>query len=297
MSDNKQKVVIALGYFDCVHKGHKQVILRACSIAKNLDAKSVVFTFDGNLRAKVCGETEKNVYLLEERKELFKKLGADEIFVAPVTKTFLNTGKLAFLNKLNKKYNVLAYVCGEDYRFGKNGKGTVEYLKKYAKENNQQVEIVSDVLSNGQKISTTHVKELLALGDIKGVNQKLSFAYSITGKVKKDRGVGGKIGFPTANLVVSPDKAPLKQGVYAGFANIFGKEYKAIINYGSRPTFNLNEIILEAHLIDFNGNLYGKKLTIYFTDYIREVIKFANKEELIKRLSIDLKDVKNGKYN
>lgn len=297
MSDSKQKVVIALGYFDCVHKGHKKVIEKACSLAKSTGAKSVVFTFRGNLRAKVFGKEAKNVYLLSERIELLKKLGVDEIFVAPVTKTFLNTGKLAFLNKLNAKYNVLAYVCGEDYRFGKNGKGTVEYLKKYAKSRNQQVEVVSDVLINGKKISTTYIKRLLAMGDIKGVNQELSFAYSITGKVIKDRGLGKRLGFPTANVKISPEKAPLKNGVYAGFVNVLGKEYKAIINYGSRPTFNLNETLLEAHLIDFNGNLYGKEITVYFTNFIRDVMKFANTEELVKRLSIDLEGVKNGKYN
>ena len=179
MLDNKQKIVIALGYFDCVHKGHKQVIQRACSLANNLNAKPIVFTFKGNLRAKISGEQEKNVYLLSERVALIKKLGVEEVFVAPVTKTFLNTGKLAFLNKLNKQYNIVAYVCGQDYRFGKMGKGNVEYLKEYAKKNNQILEVLSDVLDNGEKISTTHVKKLLSSGNMKNVNAKLSFPYLI----------------------------------------------------------------------------------------------------------------------
>ncbi len=286
--------VMALGYFDCVHKGHKMVIESALSTAKERGAKLVVLTFSGNLRASLSGGEERAVYTLEERVKILKDLGADEVFVAPVNKTFLSMGKLAFLNLINKKYNILGYTCGEDYRFGKGGLGDIEYLKNYANSRAQSVEIIPDVLYNGQKISTTAIKELLKNGDIAGVNQRLSKNYSISGIVFGDRKVGSKLGFPTVNIKPAREKLKLKQGVYAGHITIDGKKYKAMINYGSRPTFGLDESLLEAHVIGFSGELYGRELTVYFDKFLRDIKKFSSKEELKKQLEKDLEGVKNA---
>ena len=134
MSDNTKKTaVIALGYFDSVHLGHKNVISRAVSEAKKLGAITVVFTFKGNLRATLSGGEGSVVYTASEREELIKNLGVDQVFFAPTSLKFLSLGKRAFLNYLNRIYNIACYVSGEDYRFGKMGKGNVEYLYSYAK--------------------------------------------------------------------------------------------------------------------------------------------------------------------
>ena len=116
--------------------------------------------------------------------------------------------------------------------------------------------------------------------------------YSITGKVFKDRMVGSKIGFPTLNLKIDEDKFRIKDGVYEGIIKIKNKEYKALINYGARPTFDLNNKLVEAHVIDFCGNLYGKEITISFIKRLRDVMKFSSKEQLIAQIKADILSIK-----
>ena len=297
MLDKNEKVVIALGYFDSVHLGHKKVIENLKRQADLLDAKTVVFTFKGNLRAILLNENEKQVYNERERESLIFDLGVDEIYFAPANDAFLSMSKLAFLNFINRKYNVVGYVCGEDYRFGKFGKGDVEYLKKYASEHSQTLTVVETENYNKIKISTTNIKKKLSVGDIKGANAFLGRAYSITGKVFKDRMVGRKIGFPTVNIKIEKEKQPLKNGVYAGHLFLDGKFYKVVINYGARPTYSLEEKLIETHIIGFTGELYEKEITVFFDEFLREIKKFNSEDELINQLNIDVELAKGKIYD
>ena len=293
MSDNiKKRAVIALGYFDSVHLGHKNVIESAVNVAKKLDAITVVFTFKGNLRAILSGKQDCVVYTASEREKLIKNLGVDQVFFAPTTKKFLSLGRRAFLNHINKEYDIVCYVSGEDYRFGKMGKGNVEYLNSYAKKNGQTVITVETLNFGGEKISTTAIKELLLNGMVEKANSILGREYFVCGKVFSDRQVGSKIGFPTINIKPNKEKQTLKHGVYAGSVSFNGVKYKALINYGARPTFGLNEPLVEAHLIDFSGELYGVEVTVYFEKFIRSVEKFDSIEQLKKQIENDLIKVK-----
>lgn len=298
MSD-KEKVptVIALGYFDSVHLGHKKVIESAINKAKELGAKTVVFTFQGNLKAAIGSGDEKTVFSAKEREEFIKSLGVDEIYFAPVDMNFLSMGKLAFLNLLNRKYNIKCYVSGNDYHFGKFGKGGVDDIKSYAKKNGQDYIVVDTFNLEGQKVSTTAIKKLLDSGDVSAAAALLGRAYTVCGTVFEDRKVGHKLGFPTANVKIDKDKHRLKDGVYSGTINLDGKTYKTVINYGARPTFDLTEKLLEAHVIDFNGQLYGKEITLSFDRYLRDIKKFGSQEELKKQLEMDIAVAKGENYD
>ncbi|MBQ0099335.1 MAG: riboflavin biosynthesis protein RibF, partial [Firmicutes bacterium] len=269
-----KKVYIALGYFDSVHIGHQKVIERCKKIAR--ENTPVVFTFKGNLKKAIGFSNGKNVFYPQERREILNNFGIDNVFFAPVSRTFLSKGKLAFLNFLNKKYDIKGYVCGVDYRFGKNGEGDATFLTEYAKQHNQTVEIVETLNIDGEKVSTSKIKEYLEKGDLKNANKLLGFDYFLTGMVFRDRQVGREIGFPTINIKTEKDRFLIKEGVYSGYMFISNKRYKTVINYGARPTFDLTGKLIEAHIIDFNGNLYGKKVKIFFTEYLREVKKFNN---------------------
>ncbi len=298
MSDNiVSPVVIALGYFDSVHVGHQHVIKTAKEYAKSQGAKLVVFTFKGNLKAMLCLEDEKCVYIPKEREKFIKELGADEIYYAPVDFSFLSLGPRAFLNKLNKKYPIICYVSGKDYRYGKFGKGTTDDLKEYAKKLNQEYIVVEDFNFDDKKVSTTAIKKLLSVGDIESVNVLLGRRYSVTGKVYGDRQVGTKLGFPTVNLKLEKDKFRIKEGVYIGAVKFEGKEYKALINYGARPTFDLLDKVMEAHLIDFDGDLYGKEITLEFIRRMRDIKKFSDADGLKRQLSEDLRMIKESDYD
>ncbi len=293
LDNDRPPVVLALGYFDSVHVGHREVILTAKRVAEQLKSKLVVFTFDGNLRAVIGKDKKSFVFSSKEREKLILSLGVDEVYFAPLTKEFLSLTRRDFLNFLNELYNVKCYVSGSDYRFGKGAEGNVEYLREFAKEKKQKVITTPDVMCEGIKVSTTRVKEFLEKGDVKAVNKLLGTCYFVSGKVVHDRGVGRTLGYPTANVNVLKEKQTLKFGVYKGRVIVDGNEYLAVINYGNRPTFNDENVTLEGHLIGYSGNLYDKEITFLFDDFIRDVKTFSSKEELIKQLEKDIEIVVN----
>ncbi len=294
---DKQKTVIALGCFDSVHLGHQKVIKTAKKYADENGLTLTVFTFSGNLKAIIGSNDEQNVYLTEEREKLLKSLGVNDIYFAPSTKEFLSTDKKDFLDHLNQKYNIACYFSGEDYTFGAFGKGDVCYLSAYAKEHNQKHMVVKTLNMFDQKISTTLIKKHLKDGQIDKVNLLLGRNFSVCGTVFKDRQVGKSLGFPTANIKLDKDKICVKTGVYVGKTKVDVKEYLSIINCGARPTFNLNESVIESHLIDFNGNLYGKKIEVYFLSYLRDIKKFESQDKLKEQLSFDIIKAKERKYD
>ncbi len=290
---DRPSVVLALGYFDSVHVGHREVILTAKRVAEQLKSKIVVFTFDGNLRAFIGNNKKSFVFSSKERKKLLLSLGVDEVYFAPLTREFLSLTREEFLNFLNELYNVKAYVSGGDYCFGKGAEGNVDFLREYANYRGQTVITAPDVTCDGVKVSTTRLKEFLEKGDVKAVNKLLGFCYFVSGKVVHDRGVGRTLGYPTANVKVEKQKQTLKFGVYKGRVVVDGNEYLAVINYGNRPTFNDENVTLEGHLIGYSGDLYDKEITYIFDDFIREVKTFSSKEELVKQLEKDIEKVVN----
>lgn len=291
MLDNTP-IVLALGFFDSVHLGHKNVIETARNYAIKNGHKSVVFTFKNNVKSVLLNQVEQSVFTINEREKIILSLGVDGVYKAPCSKSFLNKGYLSFLSFLNKKFNVKAYVCGYDYTFGKNAKGTVSLLEKYAKSNNQKLILVEDKIFNGRKISTTNIKSLLLEGKIETVNKMLVNPFFIENKVISGRKIGKNLGFPTVNLEIPQNKTRLKNGVYYGHAIIKDIRYNAVINYGTIPTFNIDKSNVEAHLINFDGNLYNKKIKLYFDGFIRDIIKFKDKNQLKNQIEKDIKYIK-----
>ncbi|MBQ3596616.1 MAG: riboflavin biosynthesis protein RibF [Clostridia bacterium] len=287
-----KKTVIALGYFDSLHIGHRAVISGAIKHAKKTQATTTVFTFDGNVKNLTRGQELPDVYTLEERRKMLYDMGVNELFVAPVNKEYLSLSPTEFLTQLNQKLNVSAYFCGEDYRFGYKGSGDVTFLQEYAKTHGQKVFVQKIELIDGEKVSTTGVKQFLQQGKIEKANECLVTPYSITGVVNGDRKVGRSLGFPTANLGVDYKQSLLKQGVYAGVVKFDDKKFPAVINYGERPTYGLTNSLLEAHLIGFKGDLYGKQITVEFLSFIRETQKFPDGDTLKQQIAKDVELVK-----
>lgn len=298
MSDKIIKpTVIALGYFDSVHLGHQKVISQARAYADEHGYSLTVFTFKGNLKAMLNADGDKMVYLPKEREEILKDLGADEVYFAPVDFSFLSLSKKAFLTKLNKKYQIKCYFTGVDYKFGKFGQGTIDDLTEYAKLNGQDHKIVDTYSVGNEKVSTTNIKKLLNIGDVEQVNKLLGRKYSITGTVFKDRKVGSMMGIPTINMRIDSDKCRIREGVYSGVVKIAKKDYLAVINYGGRPTFDLNTSLVEAHVIDYQGDLYNETLTLQFTKRIRDTKKFDSVDALKEQLLKDILMTKEENYD
>ena len=252
-------------------------------------AESAVFTYCNQFGKKQEGL----VFTYEERLVRIENCGANEVLVASFTQEFSNLSPNEFLSTLLKNHNIRAFVCGKDFKFGKKALGTVEFLSYFCNKNKIPLTVCDFTLNeNGEKISTSTIKELLSNGDINGVNKLLGDDYFITGKVVEGRKVGRTLGFPTANLTFEKDKFLPKPGVYLTEVCLGGKKYGAITNLGSAPTFNVDKNLIECHIHGFNGNLYGENLTVYFKKYLRGIKKFESKELLISQLQSDLKEIK-----
>lgn len=276
------KIVLLLGFFDCLHEGHIKLIEEAKITQDIKHCKIALFTFE-NCDFSKDGE----ILLFDERIKKAKGLGIDEVIVANFDDKFKTTSPEDFFHCLISSLNLEGIVCGFDYTFGKNAEGNPELLKKLCSKNNIGLNVVPKTESNGVKISTTLIKSLLSEGKIKKANALLGEEYSLSGKVVHGREVGRTIGFPTLNINVPKGKFRIKSGVYKTHAIIDGIKYEAITNYGARPTFGLNEVLTETYLKGFDGNLYDKVITIVFDDYIRDIAKFYDIEELKKQLEKD----------
>ena len=279
LTDNKniaKGVTMLLGGFDGLHVGHRRLL----SYAKQNGLPVGVMT--------IIGGKQGNLFTFEERERIFTQNGVDFVFELPFDE-IKDLSPTQFIELLCEKFNPKLFVCGEDFRFGAGALGTPEILKQSTQV---RVEILPLVEIEGEKISSRQIKMLLSCGEIQKANALLGEAFSLTGKVEKDRQVGRTMGFPTANIPYAKEKFPLKKGVYETRVRLDGVEYKGITNSGARPTFDNEKITTETYLDGFSGDLYGKILTVSFTRYLRDIQKFDSIDELKKQLQEDIRRVR-----
>lgn len=278
-------IVIALGFFDCVHKGHAVIINRAKELAHEYGAQCAVFTFSNDPCAFLGKKPQ--LYTLEERVSVFEDLGVDVTVCAEFTEPFINLSAEQFLDALNGNFNLKAVVAGTDYSFGANKSGNSEFLQKYFAEKGVKVEIMRFLLSESGKISSTDIKKSIENGDIEAANDCLSEPYFMLGTIVHAHNRGTKIGYPTANLQPSQEKLRIKEGVYITALTVDGKTFRGGTNVGAKPTFEDSVFSVETYLTDFEGDLYGKTVKLAFYKRIREISKFSSPEGLQEQLKKD----------
>lgn len=280
------KSVLALGFFDSVHIGHRFLLNKAAAIATDFGAELRVLTFSDEFFANL-GRKDKEVYLLQERIRLLTSLGFENITVLEPTKEFLAQSPEHFLDFLQKMKPV-AIVAGKDYTYGYLGKGNMQSLSEYMSGIGIEVFEVDLQKYQKEKISTTKIKELLDKGDIEGANMLLGESFFVTGNVQKGRGVGKTIGIPTANISVPNLKQLPREGVYKTRTLADGIVYSSITNVGAHPTFEDRNFNIETLLLGFDGNLYNKEIKVYFESRIRDIKKFAGPGELAEQINSDI---------
>ena len=220
---------------------------------------------------------------------MLKNMGVDIVVSATMDNEFSATPAVDFLDKLFSTMKISEVFCGSDYRYGKNGFGDVNLLNLVAKHYKVKVNVVDFLLDTAdKKISTSTVKQYLSVGNVEAANGLLGEAYHITGVVEKNFGRVKALGFPTANIDIPPEKMCIRHGVYATTTVVDGKSYESITNVGDKPTFGVTDVNTETYLIDFDGDLYGKTITVKFFKFIRGIQKYDSKEQLILRLSKDI---------
>ncbi len=274
---NRENVAILLGGFDGLHVGHRRLLERAKASGYSVGLMTIVGV-----------KQENALFTLQEREDIFKDAGADFVFELNFSE-IKDLSPQAFLELLTKEFAPKLFVCGEDFRFGAKAAGTPQTIKEYTQV---RVETLPLVEMEGVKVSSSHIKTLLLGGKIEQVNERLAHPFFLMGKVVEDRKVGKTLGFPTANIPYPTHKYPLKKGVYETRVCVDGTLYQGITNFGSRPTFGVEEVVTETHLIGFDGDLYGKGLKIQFIRYLRDIQKFESVEKLKEQLTKDIRQVR-----
>jgi riboflavin kinase / FMN adenylyltransferase len=286
--------VLTIGSYDGIHRGHHEIIKSLVSHSKILDIKSVVITFNPHPRHVLNKRNEDFSILmsLKIKLETFKHLGIDKVYVIPFNKKFSKKSAKDFLDEtiipfFNPKY----IVTGEDHHFGKDRSGSTNFLKKYCLKKGILLKVIKLVNDNGKKISSTNIRKLISNGFIRRANYELGSIYGFEGKVIHGKGRGRDLNFPTANISPHESKQLMpKPGVYLIVARNNGLFMYGMCNFGSRPTFKENKLVLEIHLFKEKlDDLYDQDLRVEFLERIRDEIKFPSSKELILQLENDKK--------
>lgn len=276
------RTAIALGTFDGVHSGHRAVI----GSAVKSGFKAVAVTFKTPPKAFF----DKSIGLLmspDEKKERLQELGISETLFMDFSE-FKEMSAEDFLKFLTDKFSVSKICCGFNYRFGNCGKGDTALLEEFCNKNGIVLTIIPPVLWEEKQISSTLIREMLKNGEIKKANKLLCCPFGFTGEIIHGDARGRTIGFPTVNQRYPEYLTKVKFGVYKSVITVEGKKYKAITNIGVRPTYETEYVSAETHIIDFSGDIYGKKANLQLLEFLREEKKFDSLDELKNAIEQDI---------
>ena len=280
--------VCAIGFFDGVHIGHRELFSAARARAGELSLPFSVFTFLSENRNIKQGA---RLYSTDEKLPIIEEYGADEVIIADF-ELLKNLSPEEFVfDLLIKKTNTVCAVTGNDFRFGRGASANAYDLEKMMLDAGREVIRVRDVELFGKKVSTTEIKAMLGRGEIKSANEMLGAIYHATGTVERGNGRGTSLGFPTVNFKSEKDGL-LKRGVYRTATRIGGELFPSITNVGTCPTLGERDTHTETYIIDFSSDLYGKEVTVYFLDFMREERAFSGKDELTAQVMSDINRAK-----
>ena len=288
--DEKHPVAITIGTFDGVHIGHRKILEKVINHAKNSNLKSAVLTFFPHPRMVL--QKDANIKLLntiEEKKWILEKMGLDILVIHPFTKEFSRLTATEFVrdllvNKLKAKRIIIGY----DHRFGRNRIANINDLIAFGNTLDFSVEEIPAQEIDEVSVSSTKIRKALEQGDVETANSYLGYEYMLTGTIKKGKGLGRKIHFPTANVNIEETyKLIPKNGSYIVKSKIHEQDVFGMMNIGYNPTVNGTSKTIEVHFFDFDENLYGEKLQIDLLSRLRDEKKFASLEELKSQLAKD----------
>ncbi len=275
---------VAVGSFDGVHLGHRRLIQKLVDEARRLDVPAVVFSFD-------LEDNPKSAPLLADKKQkayVLRKLGVD-ILVSGKFSDFRNVPAQVFAQDfLYGELGAKSIICGYDFRFGKDRKGSVELLKELLTPKGVEISVPEAVLCGGTPISSSVIRNLISNGDVKTASNLLGRYFSFSGEIKRGAQLGGKLGFPTINQDFPNSLVKPKFGVYAVYLKLEGEIYSGVANFGIKPTVGGTTPLCETHIFDYSGDCYGKTAEISFVEFIRPEQKFNSVEELKEQVALDI---------
>ena len=293
---SETQTFVTIGTFDGVHFGHQQIIEKLVSEAQKAGKKSVVLTFFPHPRMVLQKDASLElINTIDERAALLEKTGLDYLIIHPFSKEFSRTTALEFVRDiLVNQLNISKLIIGYDHHFGKNREGNITQLTEYSHLYDFKVEEIPAQDIDSVSVSSTKIRRALHAGNLKTANNYLGYNFMLNGTVVNGKKLGGKIGYPTANIDVKETyKLIPKTGVYVVKATIDKKTVFGMMNIGNRPTVNGNHQTIEVHFFDFNEDLYNQYLTIELLYFLRDEHKFDSVELLIHQLKKDEETARN----
>ena len=283
--------VIALGFFDGVHLGHAALLRRTVEEAAARGVTPAVFTFDRVPKEVITGIPCPLINSPEDRADLVRRLyGIREVIMVPFDREMMTTPWDEFVTKiLVGRYHAVHLVAGHDHHFGHKNQGSPELLAEKCAQLGLGCDIIPKVEVGGITVSSTYIRRLVELGQIDRANRFLGHPHTLTGRVAHGRGIGSTRLFPTANLTVPPHVLVPGHGVYVTRVYLpEGDSYAAVTNVGTRPTVNNgSDVTVEASLLDYTGDLYGKQLRLEFFRHLRDEMRFDSTDALRRQIAAD----------
>lgn len=281
--------IVTIGVFDGVHRGHQHLIKRLVYEAHSADLSTVVLTFYPHPDVVLRGLTGR-YYLTtpEQRAEILADWGIDLVVTHVFDEALRQVRAADFVDQLVHYLQMTSLWIGSDFALGYKREGNVATLRHLGAQKGFSVHVIDLIMSETEAVSSTLIREAIETGAVSRSRDWLGRAYTVTGEVVHGEKRGRKIGFPTANVQVWDQQVIPANGVYAGWASFEGSRYMAVTNVGVRPTFSGEGVTVEAHLLDFDGDLYGKQLEVSFETRLREEKRFASMAELIGQITADV---------
>ena len=287
--DRDHGVVAAIGAFDGVHRGHQVLLGDMVARAAALAARAVCVTFDPDPAQVLRPEVPlRALCSADERERLIRAVGVDEVYVWPFTAEVACMSPDEFIAALCVRYPLVEVWVGVDFGFGRDRSGNVQTLLELGSRYGFAVHARAPVFDGEQPISSTRIRDLLESGAVSEAARLLGRPYRIGGEVLGGAQRGRQLGFPTANVEPPLGQALPEHGVYAGFAMVRGEVYPAVANVGTRPTFGEEQPLIEVHLLDFAGDLYGEQLAFDFVERVRTIRRFESLDALRAQIAADV---------
>jgi riboflavin kinase/FMN adenylyltransferase len=285
--------ILALGTFDGVHRGHQALLGEAVRRAEERGTASAVLTFDPHPLQVIAPPPEPFLLTtLDERLELFDALGLTVAYVIPFDEALRRLNADEWVDLLQRWVGMAEMVCGANYTFGRDRGGTVALLQTLAATRGIAVHVPAQVHVGGTLVSSTLVRRLLRSGDVQEAGRFLGRWYAVEGPVGRGDARGRLLGFPTANLVIPEEKVIPAAGIYAAFAQTEAGSHLAAVSIGTRPTYGPGALTVEAHLLDFQSDLYGRRLRLAFVQRLRDEIAFTSEAALVRQIAEDVAETR-----
>ena len=280
---------LALGYFDGIHAGHRVVLNTAVREARKNNTKSVVILFKTHPLTFLTGQNIEHLLSFNERLEMLDELGVDNVIALDFKDYAFIEAKKYLEDILVKYFSPIAITTGFNHFFGANKEGNSELLRNCQNKFNYRYYEIPPYTVNSELVSCSNIRNLIKSNNLYEANKLLGYDFFITGEVIKGEMIASKLGFASANVLYPKDKINMPFGVYFVKVKINTETFNGILNHGCSPTFNKqNNVKTEVHLIDFDKDIYGKKIKISFVRKIREQIKFENIDKLKEQINRDM---------